>query len=375
MNGQNPPDDNEELKSYISQDSNSSMDGGQQACIGNNNSQRQDNRTYVTQKTIYNFASPYLNLENTDFQKPLNIWGRVKDYVGVILFLFLTLISWFFYGLGSGFPFPYQQGVDLFLSCFNGEVVQKTNNFQKNFQSEHISSKSVRDLNQILVQADLYLGVLEKLIPNGGESDDRVAKTIEALKDKKTRIQVKLEPIQEKQYQEVIRSLDRFSISRISKLFRGEVEIYKIERVLEEITGRIKCNETPQSLYQDTLRWLLEESLNIQKITPYRLGIIYRIQNLIVELEKKELKKLPSPILRYLDGEYIGNTSNPESKFHSQKKCQHWRALAFEYMLYDELNREIISSSDDLPFVSRGMQPCEFCDPDVVGTYPKDHIN
>jgi hypothetical protein len=37
--------------------------------------------------------------------------------------VFLTLISWIIYGLGDGFPFPYEQGINLFLSCFNGKPI------------------------------------------------------------------------------------------------------------------------------------------------------------------------------------------------------------------------------------------------------------
>ena len=363
MNDQSPCED-EELKSSISQGfSGSSMDGGQQAAIGNNIFQHQDNRAYVTNNYIS--SSPYPKLEDTDFQKPLTRWGRVGNYIGVALFLLLTFISWIVFGLGTNFPFPYQQVVDLFFSCFNGKVEEKSNSFQKNLQYEHISLKSVEELNRFLVQADLYIGILERLISNGGESDDRLARTIEALKNKKYRIQSKLETLQEEKYQKVIQRLDKFSLSAFSKLLRGESEIDKIARVLEEVTQRIKSNETPQSLYQDTLKWLLEESLNTQKLTPHRLGIIYRIQNLIVELEKKELKKLPSPILRYLDGDYIGNISDLKNKFHSQRTCHYWRSLAFDYMLCDELNKEIISSFDDSPFVARGMQLCELCQSDV----------
>ena len=360
MNEQNLPDDDNDSTSEISQDTHGYMSGGQQACIGDNNSLTQDNRISVN--IIYNPASPYLKLEKSDFQKPLTLWGRIKNYFGVLLFLISTLISWVLCGLGAGFPFPYQQCINLLFSCFNGKIAEEVNNFQKNLQYEHISSKSVQELNQIFVQADLYLGILKRLASNGGECDDRLAKTIEALKNKKSRIKDKLDPQQTREYQKVLQKIDKFS--NLLNSLRNEDEVQKIERVLENVTCRIKLNETPQSLYQDTLTWLLEESLNTQKITPYQLGVIYRIQNLIIEIEKKESKKLPFTILRYLDGNYIGNVSNSDNRYHSQKRCQYWKALAFDYMLKEDSDRRIISSTDELPFVSRGMQLCEICHPD-----------
>jgi hypothetical protein len=359
MSDRHLSDNNEEFKSRISQESNAPMHGGMQVCDGNNNYLSQDNSTHIH---IHRFDSPYLKLKNDDFTTPLHLLGRVQNYIGVILFLLSTLFSWTFFGLGAGFPFPYQQGVDLFMSCFNGKIVEKINSFQKDFQYEGVSSKSVEDLNHILFQANLYLGILERLDPNGGEADDRLAKTIEALKSKKDKIKSVLEPKQKRKYQKVIHHLN--NATSFLKSFRGDIEIEKIERALEEVTKRIKSNDVSQSLYKNTITWLLEESLDAQKIRPYRLGVMYRVQNLIRELENQDMKN--SPFRRYLNGDYLGNISKLESKYHSQKKCQHWKALAFVYMLDENPDREIISATDSSPFVLRRMEPCEFCHPEAT---------
>lgn len=260
----------------IHQSSDSHMNGGQQANIGNNNNLTQDNS--VTNIYIgYNRLNyQYLELKDSDFSKKLNFLSKFKNYLGVVFFLIITLFFWVFFGPLSGFPFPYIDAINLFFSCFNGKLISQVNASQKDFQNENFFSKPIDEINQLRFQADLYLGILERLSSNGGDCDDRLARTIEAIKSKREQIQCEAEPKQLEKYKQVIEKLEK--ALNFLHLDQSDNEFKSIEKKLDDTIRWTQTNQPSENVVDEVLNYLLEKSLSSEngKINPSRLGLIYQ---------------------------------------------------------------------------------------------------
>jgi predicted RNase H-like nuclease (RuvC/YqgF family) len=64
--------------------------------------------------------------------------------------------------------------------------------------------------------------------------------------------------------------------------------------------------------------------------------------------------------IRMLKGEYIGNLSDRNSKYHFDRKCNHWKMLVGEYVLGLDTSREIVSSSTSAFFINK-LGECDRC--------------
>ena len=471
----------------IDQHSSGDSRGGQQAAIGNNINQSQDNSTNYN----YNFHSGYYpELQDKDLE-PLSFQGKILSYFGVFIVLVLTLIFWFFFGLFINFPFPYHQAIKLIFSCFRGNVGSKVNKLQKQLQLENIDSQSIEKLNEIDFQARLYLRTLEHLGADKTESHERLAKTIEALKRKRSRLQDEIKPRQSKKYRTVTRVQDFFESMTLSQT---EKDFIQIETILNEVAWSIKNNYPSETIIQDTINKISRETTQrADKISPSKIGILYRIEALLYEVSAKEISNLGESELndhnrkiidelkeqrdtlsrdfhrllnehntaqqtlknhseklnrlnnlieqresdllnlrekvkrysdanrskqaeintlnleltqvhgklrelqtqkrslsekinrlnqevhqkqsetdklinqlnqyskiRMLKGEYIGNLSDRNSKYHFDRKCNHWKMLVGEYVLGLDTSREIVSSSTSAFFINK-LGECDRC--------------
>jgi predicted nuclease with TOPRIM domain len=278
----------------IDQDSSGNSSGGQQAAIGDGNFQYQDNRTT---------NNIYLDLQDEDLE-PLSLWGKVLSYFKVFIFLVITLIFWTFFGIFTSFPFPYGQAIDLMLCCFKGTVASKVNRLQKRLpQSENLSSQSVQKLNNCDFQVRLYLGVLKYLGRNKAESHERLAKTIESLKHKKSELQDEIRPRQPQNYRTVTRIQDFLESMTLS---RAERDLIQIESILNEVTWAIKNNYPSETIVQDTIDRLSRETTRrADKISPFRIGVLYRIEALLREVSDKEISNLGESELNELNKKII----------------------------------------------------------------------
>ena len=463
----------------VEQHSSGTSLGGQQAAIGNNNNQFQDNSTNYS----FNF---YGELQDADLES-LSLQGKALSYFGVFIFLVPTLIFWFFFGLFINFPFPFRQAIELIGSCFTGKAESRVNSLQKQLQLENIESQSVKKLNEIDFQARLYLKTLEYLGADKGESHERLARTIEALKQKRVTLQNEIKPRQPRKYQTVNKVQDFFESFTLNQ---AEKDLVQIETILTEVTWSIKNDYPSETIVQDTINKLSREvTRRANKISPARLGLLYRMQALLYEIStkqisnlgeselndlnrklkeerdslvrkfdrlldekkatqqrledyseetyrlnrlinehKSELLELQERISRYtgtnqsqqitintlstdlaktkerlgnlqgqkndlneeitrlkqalsrkqtdieklvsqvnqyseirmLQGEYIGNLSDPKSKYHFDRKCNHWKMLVGEYVLGLDRSREIVSSNNSNFFIGR-LEECDRC--------------
>ena len=191
------------------------------------------------------------------------------------------------FGGFSKFPFPYWEIIDLVSCCFKGNIASAVNNSQLKFQLEHISSKSLEDLNRSEIQASVYLGILERLGSNGIESNERIAKTIEVLKSRRRRISEAIQPIQTDKYKRIKDRLEYISLSVVDK------DLKRIERIIDDVTQLVVKSQLSNHVIEDTADWLSRKVLKgSEKISPSRLGVLYRIQHLIKEISSKQISKL-----------------------------------------------------------------------------------
>lgn len=286
----------------IDQRSSGNSVGGQQAANGDGNFQYQDNRT----------TNIYLDLQDEDLE-PLSLWGKIISYFKVFIFLVIILIFWVFFGIFTSFPFPYGQAIDLIFCCFKGTVASKVNRLQKRLQSENIDSRSVQKLNNFDFQVRLHLGVLKHLGANKAESHERLAKTIESLKQKKSELQDELKPRQPKKYRIVTRFQDFFESITLSS---AERDLIQIETILNEVTWAIRNNYPSETIVQDTIDRLSRETTRrADKISPFRIGVLYRIEALLREVSDKEISNLGESELNELNKKIISGLKEEKDTF------------------------------------------------------------
>ncbi|XHR83469.1 MAG: hypothetical protein ACFKPT_03600 [Gloeotrichia echinulata GP01] len=367
------------------------------------------------------------------------------------------------------------------------QQLQKTD-----FVSQSNNQQQIQKLNNLDSQVWLYMGVLERLGANTTESNERIAKTIEALKSKKSEILDELNPRRPEKYRKLAKILNFFESITLNK---EQKDFIQIEKIIDEVVFAVRSSQPSATIIQESLNKLSRETTRkADKISPYRLRIMYKIGGLINEISlrqlsnfddselanpnesiinelkeprnllsqqfkkllqekyemqqelqrysealnnlnrliseretelsrlREELEKYISANLnrqnqisnlntelnrikqtifkfqnqedslnrrvnelsqdirekqshiekltkqldnysnvRLLKGEYIGNVSDQNSKYHFNRKCNHWKMLVGEYVLNLDGSREIISSSTDTVFISKGLKKCSKC--------------
>lgn len=288
----------ENSQSRIEQSPSGNLLGGQQAAIGNNNTQVQDNST-----TYINIPCSFYNELRDEDLEPLTITGKILSYFGVFIVLLLTLVFWFFFGLFISFPFPFDQALELLQSCFRGKVTSRVNRLQKQLQLRDVDSLAISELNEVDFEARLYLKILECLGSNKVGNHERLAKTIEALRQKRVMLQDEIQPRQPKKYQNVAKAQDFFESFILNQ---SEEDFMQIEKILVEVTSSIKNSYPSEAIVKDTLDKLSSEvSQKADKINANRLGILYRIEDLLREVNAKEPSSFEESKLQSLNRKNI----------------------------------------------------------------------
>ncbi len=254
------------------------------------------------------------------------------------------------------------------------------------------------------------------------ESQERIAKAIEALKYKRVKIENELEHCKPKKYRR---------LSKIQKIFKflsltqPEKDLVKIESIINNLNSYTRISHSSETIIQDIIAHLSSEIFNnISKISPKRIGLFYKLEELlrlisqkdishfnssdtIAEMQSKidrlnmeneiyknenenwiqrseekdrELRKLQNSLskkeeeikslknkpnqdfnLESLKGNYIGNLSK-KGKYHFYEKCRDFKSLAREYTTHssDKSRRIFVSKNPDI-FINNGLKLCENC--------------
>ncbi|HEY9874133.1 MAG TPA: hypothetical protein V6D12_11890 [Candidatus Obscuribacterales bacterium] len=295
----------------IDQHSSGNSFGGQQAVIGDGNFQYQDNSS----------TNIYLDIQDADLE-PLNFWAKVISYFKVFIFLFISLIFWCLFGFFTKFPFPYDQAIELMLCCFTGTIASKVNRLRRTLQEElpleNFESQSVQNLNNVDFQIRLHLGILKILCVNKVESHEKLAKTIEILKQKKSELQNAIRPRQRQKYRIVTRIQNFFESIDLSQT---EKDLIQIESILNELTWAIKKNYPSETIVQDTINMLSQKiTQRAENINPYRIVILYRIEGLLSEMSNKAISNLEESELNALNRKNMSEMKEQKDTFSTELK-------------------------------------------------------
>ena len=120
--------------------------------------------------------------------------------------------------------------------------------------------------------------------------------------------------------------------------------------------------------------------------------MIYRIQDLIFELDKKrknlnlsnsllinlkdqQIRALEDDLEKYsnlgiqrdLEGQYIGDINNTNKKYHFRRdspdwNCPDWHSLVGKYILQPDLSESIFSKKNSDFFIDQGFTLCKNCE-------------
>jgi chromosome segregation ATPase len=159
-------------------------------------------------------------------------------------------------------------------------------------------------------------------------------------------------------YSETLNSLNK-------TIFEHELEIKKLCGEIEKYiqSDRIKQNQI--NSLNNKLNELNKKLLELQRQKEAWVG---KQSQLLQELNQKQSKiiRLQNQLnnyshIRILQGEYIGNISNKNSKYHFKRKCPSWKMLVGEYVLNLDDSKDIKSSSNSSIFLKAGLTECEDC--------------
>ncbi len=249
-----------------------------------------------------------------------------------------ALIFWALFGWLAEYSFPFGESIQLLLSCFQLNVPSKVNKLQKKLQdTEFISQidnqEQIKKLNNLDFQAWLYIEILGKLGKNQAECHNKIAKTIEILKQKKAEILEELEPRIPKNYR-LFKGIHNFF--KDGNLTRTEKELNQIDKILNELVWAAKKSSPSPDIIQDLLNDLyLAISQNAENIRPRKLGLLYKIGELLNLRYQKEISKLDRQELDNYYDSTINELKSQRKVFSTELK----KLLQKEYVQEQELDR------------------------------------
>lgn len=191
--------------------------------------------------------------------------------------------------------------------CFNRTISTKVNHLQKELQKANIPQSNNQDkvqkLNDLDSQAWLYIEILNQLVRKNPESQVRVSETIEALKHHRLNFKKELEPLKAQEYP-LLSKIQEFL--QFITLTSTEKDLIKIENIINKITSYTSSSQPSETIIQDVITRLSSEAFeNVNTISPKRIGLVYRLEELLTLIRQKEISQLNESELNKLNKEKI----------------------------------------------------------------------
>lgn len=201
-----------------------------------------------------------------------------------------SLFFWVLFGWLADYSFPFGQALELLLACFRGTISAKINTLQQQLQKTDIISQpdnqqQVPKLNNLESQTWLYEGILRRLAEDSFVNHEKIAKTLEALEFKRSEILQELKPRKPQRY----RILERIQDSvRYLLASQAEKDYERIERIVTNLVVFVRSRQPSQFILSEVIERLATEIVqNANQISPYRLRLAYKIDDLIRVLSTK----------------------------------------------------------------------------------------
>ena len=206
------------------------------------------------------------------------------------MFLICALFFWFLSGWLADYSFPFGQALDLMLACFKGTISAKINSLQQQLQRTDVvpqpnNKKQVQKLNNLESQAWLYEGILERLGTDPSANHERIARTLEALECKRSEILQELEPRRPRSYRVLAEIQDS---ARVLLASQAEKDYEQLQKILTNLVLFTRNRQPSQIIISEVITKLASEIVqNTNKISPYRLRLAYKIDELMKVLSAK----------------------------------------------------------------------------------------
>lgn len=120
---------------------------------------------------------------------------------------------------------------------------------------------------------------------------------------------------------------------------------------------RIRLTDLQNKLDEDDQGYQLQKNNFLEEINRLTQDISQR--ELEIDRLRNELERYSE--IKALNGEYIGNLSDPNARYHFNRRCKFWKGLAGNYVLKIDLSQEIVSDSTSNVFRRNGMDECSDC--------------
>ena len=240
----------------------------------------------------------------------------------MLLFLVSAIIFWFLFGWFADFSFPYQQAIQLVLCCFKGNIGAKVNRLQKKLQTENIPQSNNQDkfkqLNNLDSQAWLYIEILNQLGTKQSESQERIAKAIEALKYKKVKIENELENCKSVKYRYFYKVQE---FVKFITLTQAEKDLVKIESIINNLNSYTTSSHPSENVIQNIITHLSSEaSNNLNQISPKRIGLIYKLEELLRLISQKDVSHFNESELAQFNKDKITDLELERDIYHREFK-------------------------------------------------------
>ena len=206
------------------------------------------------------------------------------------MFLICAIFFWFLFGWLADYSFPFGQALELMLSCFTGNISARINKLQKQLQRTDIVSQpdnkqQIAKLNNLESQAWLYEGILLRLGEDASVDHEKIARTLEALEFKRNEILQELKPRRPKRYRLLAGIQDSARELLASK---AEKDYEQLQKIVTNTVLFARDRQPSPIIISEVIEKLATEiTQNQNKISPYRLRLAYKVDELIKILSTK----------------------------------------------------------------------------------------
>jgi chromosome segregation ATPase len=143
----------------------------------------------------------------------------------------------------------------------------------------------VQKLNNLESQAWLYEGILERLGEDPSVDHERIARTLEALEYKRSEILQELKPRRPRSYR-VLAGIQDFA--RVLLASQAEKDYEQLQKIVTNLVLFTRTRQSSQIILSEVINKLAAEiAQNKNQISPYRLRLAYRIDELMKVLSAK----------------------------------------------------------------------------------------
>lgn len=203
------------------------------------------------------------------------------------------------FGWLADYSFPFGQALELAFACFRGTISSRINSLQQQLQrveliSQPDNKQQIQKLNNLESQAWLYQGVLERLGEDPSANHEKIARTIEGLEFKRTEILRELEPRRPQKYHTFL-NLQNQARSLLAS--QAEKDYERLDRIVTNTVLFTRSQPRSKNIFLEVIRKVsVEITHNSSYISPYRLRLAYKINDLVKILSEKLPSEAGNPV-------------------------------------------------------------------------------